>query len=257
MQQPYYMIDFNACACMFEIRVNDYPVISLNVEGQVSSNIPINFAILESGKQNVSCIIVPFLGQNRLLEESKLEFTINLYDVTNEFSFVRMIENYKSEVVDSNKIIPIIKDHSEFIAEVPYELKAWQNGIKLSNNDEILKKLKNKYNELVTLINTEKYDAFLNQIKPRENNMAKSMYLSEYETKSRISELITDFKNGFKVTKLDPNSIIQFYAYGKVAVFKKINGEPAFSLINEDTQEELMLDFTFYIPEGKTEFEII
>ena len=32
--QPYHVIDFSASACLFEIRVNDYPVIHMNVEGQ-------------------------------------------------------------------------------------------------------------------------------------------------------------------------------------------------------------------------------
>ena len=45
MLKPYYMIDFSASACLFEIRINDYPVIQMNIEGRVSSMIPINYAL--------------------------------------------------------------------------------------------------------------------------------------------------------------------------------------------------------------------
>lgn len=48
------MIDFSSSACLFEIRVNDYPVIHMNVERQVARMIPINFAILESGVKSLS-----------------------------------------------------------------------------------------------------------------------------------------------------------------------------------------------------------
>jgi hypothetical protein len=50
---------------------------------------------------------------------------------------------------------------------------------------------------------------------------------------------------------------MMFYANDRVAALKKTNGEPALYLFNEETQEELMLDLSFHIPEGKTEFEVI
>ena len=59
---PYYMIDFSGSACMFEIRVNDYPVITQDVEGQVSSMIPINYAILKDGIQTISATVLPYSG---------------------------------------------------------------------------------------------------------------------------------------------------------------------------------------------------
>ncbi|MBF8455572.1 hypothetical protein IV494_00115 [Kaistella sp. G5-32] len=46
IKKPYYMIDFSASACLFEIRINDYPVAHMDIAGQVASTIPINFAIL-------------------------------------------------------------------------------------------------------------------------------------------------------------------------------------------------------------------
>lgn len=75
MVQPYYTIDFSAAACMFEIRVNDYPVLTLNIEGQVAINIPINFAILDKGKQTISAVVLPILGETILNPNAALHFT--------------------------------------------------------------------------------------------------------------------------------------------------------------------------------------
>ena len=87
--------------------------------------------------------------------------------------------------------------------------------------------------------------------------MATSMYLSDNESKTRIEELISDFKNGFKVMPIEAKSIVYIYGNDRVAALKKPNGEPALYLQNQKLEEELMLDITFYIPEGKTEFEVI
>ena len=107
------------------------------------------------------------------------------------------------------------------------------------------------------MINKGEYDNFSKAVAKREKNMATSMYLSANESKARVEELISDFKSGFKVMPIPKNSIMQFYGNGKVTGFKKPNGESALYLFNKKTNEELMLDLTFYIPEGKTEFEVI
>lgn len=84
-----------------------------------------------------------------------------------------------------------------------------------------------------------------------------SMYLSQTEAQSRLTEWTSDFESGFKVMPIPQDSVLQFYANNKVVALKKLNGESALYLTNDKTQEELMLDLSFYIPEGKTEFEVI
>lgn len=83
------------------------------------------------------------------------------------------------------------------------------------------------------------------------------MYLSKEESEGRINELIHDFNSGFKVRPISKENLMVLYANNKVAVLKKLNGESALYLENEETQEELMLDISFYIPEGESDFEVI
>ena len=257
MTHPYYTIDFSASACMFEIRINDYPVITMNVEGQVASSIPINFAILEKGTQALTVIVIPMVGEKKLHTKAELKFDIKLFDVANDFVFKKQFGDYKMDPIDEKKIIPIVNHSAIFTAEVPYKLDAWQKGVILKDVKEVNQKLITAYQHISNMINKGEYDNFSKAVAKREKNMATSMYLSTNESKARVEELISDFKSGFKVMPIPKNSIMQFYGNGKVTGFKKPNGESALYLFNKKTNEELMLDLTFYIPEGKTEFEVI
>lgn len=257
MTHPYYTIDFSASACMFEIRVNDYPVITMNVEGQVATSIPVNFAILEKGTQSISVIVMPMVGETKLHQKAELKFDIKLFDVVNDFVFKKQIGEYKMQPIDSKKVVPIINYASSFIADVPYKLDAWQKGTNLKDVKDVNEKLIKAYQNISNLINKGDYNAFSKAIEKREYNMTTSMYLSSAESKARVAELVSDFKNGFKVMPISGKSLVHKYGNGKVAAMKKLNGESALYLFSKETKEELMLDITFYIPEGKTEFEVI
>lgn len=256
IQQPYYMIDFSASACKFEILINDYPVISMNIEGQVATSLPINYAILESGEQIVSHKIFPLLGETSIHEKAELKYDIKLFDVLNDFVFKEQFVNYKSEPIEDKKL-PIITSSKKFTAKVPYKLEAWQNGIVLKNDEKHKEKLQFAYNEIINLINKGDYSSFQKKIANREYNMTASMYLDKSESDARVDELVTDFKNGFSTLPVDENSVFHIYGFGKVAMIKKLNGESGLSLINHKTGEELMLDISFYIPKGSDKFEVI
>ncbi|GGH19868.1 hypothetical protein [Pedobacter zeae] len=256
MKQPYYIIDFSASACLFEIRVNDYPVIHMNVEGQVASNIPINYAILKSGIQFISVTILPNLGDLELHPKSEVKFNIKLFDCTSDFVFDQQFGEYQSEIVGEKKI-PVLKYVNSFKAEVPYQLEAWQKGKNLKNIKDCREKLELAYRKVIRMIMDGRFDDYNKLISKREENMAISMYLSKGESNARVAELIADFKSGFKISNIPKDSLMFLCADNKVAFLKKLNGESALCLENNETQEELMLDISFYIPEGKEEFEVI
>jgi len=255
-KQPYYMIDFSASACLFEIRVNDYPVIHMNVEGQVASNIPINYAILKSGAQSISVTVLPNVGDLELHPKSEVKFNIKIFDVTNDFVFDQQFGDYQSETVGEKKI-PVIKHVGTFKAEVPYQLEAWQKGKNLKDVDDCREKLESAYGKVTRMIRDGRFDDYKKSISQREENMAVSMYLSKAESEGRFTDLVDDFKSGFKIQPVSKEAIMFICADNKVAFLKKVNGESALYLENLEAEEELMLDISFYIPEGKNEFEII
>jgi len=259
MIEPYYMIDFSASACMFEIRVNDTPLITMNIEGQAATKIPINQAISKSGKQEITIKMLPLLGKSSLSSVAQLNCTIQLYEVFNNyFTFNKQLEGYESPKIDEEKVVPLLINTTTFDAKIPYQLRDhWKSGQDLNNIDDLDLKLRKAYLLLGKIINEDKYDLFSKKMANREFNMATSMYLSDKASKSRLNGLITDFKNGFNVMSLSENAIVILSAYGKKAALKKPNGEPALSFINKVSKEELMLDVEFYLPEGSDQFEII
>ena len=257
IDHPYYVIDFSASACLFEIKINDYPVINMEVKNQISTMIPINFAILESGKQYIEASISPLSDSKKIDLTAELKFNLKLFNAKDDFLFQNQFGEYHSQISEEDRIATISKYKSDFEAEVPYNLQSWQKGIVLKDEILVEIKLKEAYSHLSSLIQNKKFNDYLNSISKRENNMAISMYLSKFESSRRKKQLINDFEAGFEIMPLPDDAKIAFYGNGKVALFKKANGESALYLVNTETEEELMLDVAFYIPEGKTDFEII
>ena len=258
MKQPYYMIDFSASACFFEIRVNDTPVLSMNIKGQAATKIPINYAIFKSGKQEVSITMLPLLGSVQLQEESELYYNVQLFDINDDFKFKEEFNGFRSKKIDSKKIIPTIKNISFFNAEIPYQLnELWKEGEDIKGIDDFEKKIRGAYLYLGNYIREGNYAFFKKAMAKREKNMATSMYLSSKESETRLNRLVYDFENGFTNMVIEKSAIVVHSAYGKKASLKKTNGESAFSFINDETKEELMLDIEFYYNKEANAFEII
>jgi hypothetical protein len=72
-----------------------------------------------------------------------------------------------------------------------------------------------------------------------------------------LEGLIADFQSGFEVMPLPEKLVLHILGNGKLATFKRLNGDSALYLYNKDTEEELMLDLNFYLPTGKQQMEII
>lgn len=153
MKQYYYELDCSAIMCYFIIKINDVEVFSLNVEGQIASDIPINNGILEKGQQTVEVIMKPLLGKKELHNEAYVRFKVIEYDVSSgDFKYLNQFEEQNTLPV--KKGIPIIKQISVFNANVNYKLDAWQNSQNLKDiKIDIKKELVKKYNEIIEEVN--------------------------------------------------------------------------------------------------------
>lgn len=261
-KEPYYSIEFSAIACKFEILVNDIPVSSFEVDGQMSPTVPVNYAILKSGKQYLSVKLLPLNGKQFLGTDADFRYTVKLYDVArDEFNFLEDSISYSFDKQKNDGKQTVLAHSAQFNAEIPYQMTDWENSRELlsisKEKDYIPKKLDAAYSEILKLLRNKQYDLFYDKIKFRERNMAVSMYLSEDEVNARIHSLIEDLDEGFVVMDLPADRIMKMYGHGKLATYKKLNGEPAFQLLNEKTKEEIMLEFMFHIPQGKENFEVI
>lgn len=257
MSQVYYEIDCSALMCNFQIKINDVEVFSLNVDGQATMDIPINQGILEKGVQEIEIRVLPVSGEKELNQGSYVRYKVNEFDVSSgDFKFIKQFANYQTEPV--KKGIPVLIHKSKFEANVSYKIDAWQRGINLK---EVKFKLKDKliltYNKIINEINSGNYQNFIKAVSRREDNFSVMMYLDENEKSTRITRLLNDFSSGFKAVAVDSSVSVEFSGYGKLAALKRLDGMSALYLIDQETEEELILPVTFFIPEGKTEFEII
>lgn len=254
--EPMYYMRIGKANCVIEVLVNDYRVYrNYELSNQVTPE-EINFGVLKSGLQTISSKLLPNLGERQLNSKAELKFDIKLFDVSNDFVFDKQFGEYQSEPID-NKKPPIVSYTNTFQAIVPYKLDAWQKSKNLRDIEFCKMKLDAAYKKITKIIENGNFEEYKQLISKRENNMVTSMYLSKKEAEGRMIGLINDFNSGFKVQPILDDCVMMFYANDRVAALKKTNGEPALYLFNEETQEELMLDLSFHIPEGKTEFEVI
>ena len=262
IKEPYYTIDFTAIDCKFEILLNDIPIICLETEGQMSPNVPLNFGIYNSGNQKLIINLFPLETELYLSPLSEFKYVIKLFDALgNNFHFIEDISSYVFEKITDEEKKPKLSHSTEFSANVPFKIANLDKSkdlLTISDDKNYLNKtLNSAYNEILSLLKSKKYDLFYDKIKYRERNMAISMYLNEEDVNARINSLIEDIESGFFVNELPIDRVLKIYGNGKLATFKKLNGEPALVLSNPKTNEETMIELMFHIPEGKTEFEII
>lgn len=257
LQEPYYVIEFSASAVMFEIRINDVPLLILNVEGQASTIVPMNYLILESGKQQLNITVLPVLGEMKFIQNSSFRATVKLYDVVNGFRFIEESIKYKTPDIEEDKPIPVFNYQDIFYVEIPYKLVAWQNSKKLSEIEDLRQKVDEQYKIIENIIKNHQFNTLRNILAKRENNMAISMYLSEDEKKSRLNDFIHDVENGFKIVPHTIEDQLMIYGNKKLVSLRKKDGSSALLLSNDETEEELNLDLTFHLEQGNNELTII
>lgn len=257
MKEPYYIIDFNAAACLFEIRVNDHPILMMNLRAQAATRLPINFAIHKKGKQEVSIKMLPLLGQTQLTTKAQLSYTIKKYNTVNGFELQDEYTGFESKKIN-DKIVQVQVGNSTFEATIPYQLRDyWLEGKNIKDVEDYETKLITAYKDIIEIIKAKKFELYVKKITDREHNMVTSMYLSPRESRRRIQSIVNDFKNGYDHVIFDENAVPVISAYGKKVALKQLDGQPALAFGNKEMQEQLQLDIEFYYNKNTKVFEII
>ena len=256
--KPYYVIDFIATKCFIDIRVNDVSILCLNIDGTLSSVFPVNSAIVESGKQQVSYNILPLLEETTLSDKVSFTASVWLYDASGDL-IEKKEELNKFEMPKNKTGIPLPKYKGEdfFYAEVPYILNAWQNSLDLSEIENLRELVDLAYKKIEDIINTGNYEKLSELIQKREKNIATSLYLSEKEKNQRLKMFIEIVNMGFKVIPVTEKDTMIIYGHDKLVMLKNEEGKSALLLMNENTGEELNLEFQFHLENENEELTII
>ncbi|AIZ42794.1 hypothetical protein [Cellulophaga baltica] len=258
MEKPHYVIQFSAAQCMFEIRVNDIIVVTLNLEEQAMTIIPFNYAITDLGKQIITVRILPVFGEIHLRNTAEFYYDVLLYDVSNGFKLKENLGGYKAPKVDNSKPKTVLTNTYSIDATVPFKLNdSWKEGQDLKEVKDLYEKLRKTYSNIANIIESRNFDGLLKLMELKENNIQKALYLAKEDRNARMNSLIIDIKGGFNKIQIPNDCIIVYSSYNKIASLKRANGEPALSLMNLEINEELMLDLDFYLPKNSSQFQII
>lgn len=259
VKEPYYMLEFTTGTCLFEIRVNDNPIMTMDIKGGVSTRIPINNGISKTGPLEISIKLLPNSGNLSLSEGCFFNYAVVLMDVANgEFKEIEYLGSYKSTRLKKGEQKVIIKHTEMYKAVVPYEMKAlWEEGQTINKVKDAQEHLRAAYSRVLNVIKRKEFNVYKDMIAVREYNMKVSMYLSEDESEARFVGLKNDFENGYDVAEFPEGTVMITSAYGKKVSLKRLNGDPALAFGNVDENEQIMLDIEFYYSKETKRFEII
>jgi len=258
MNKPYYVIDLRAVDCKIDIRINDVSVLSMTVDGQTATMLPINNAIVKSGKQQVSHNILPLSGKTTLEDTVNFSASVWLYDAGGDL--IEKKEEISKFTMPENKTgfpLPAYKGEDVFYAEIPYKLNAWQNSQDLTKVEKLRELVDAAYRKTEELINNAQYNQLANMLQKREDNIAISLYLSESEKKGRMLDLIDIMETGFKNIPISEEDTMVIYGNDKLVALRKEDGKSALLLKNKYTGEELNLEIQFHLEQDNNELTII
>jgi hypothetical protein len=283
--QPIYRIKIET-TLNYEVTINDLPVTRKFNNDVGTLLLPINYALLKSGTQQLQIKIYPSYkdkytpnpffsnnpkfsfeiektarDKNGNLEEPKivLNYELPKYEVDNNGDFDH------SKPIDYSQQNILVKDFS-FIANIPYELKGWSESEDLSKmNQEALHEKVLKFCE--TLVYKYKEEDF-DYVKTQYLNADIEWYQSEYLK----PDVIKKYQNAMNMNKGKfTNNFIPLNKY-KMALYgnnkiisierNDIENKGKSFFLHEKIDKEghkkiVSLDLYLHIPKGSKELEII
>ena len=263
--KPYYILRIQAQASFLDVFVNEMPVFSIGTQGGITNEIPINYEILKSGKQNLKLRLTPMFNKLNLSRDVDLDVNAGFSMINGEKNLGEFIQCGKfilpQEVKD--KELPFFEIEIPFEAKVPWDYsKVLENAENIQENPNVKKMIDNSVNKLYNALKQKDQNTFnkmyLNLIK-RQSDV---MYSSEREIAEYLEYLqLSKVKKVFPL----PDYEIVFFAKGKLArvvsTEKDENGNRyviKYSVppLNEGGMDgESAENQLFYLPKGKTELE--
>lgn len=251
-ERPLYQVKIKSSAVGFDVRVNDFPILQYNEShgGGTEMEIPINHAILNSGKQNLKIKVFPLLGETTLRQNGVFEIELNkkvdawIYDKSREILLPRIVMEY-------DKNIPNWEYNFDFNANVPYSFEAWTNSMDLS-----------KIENLDVLLN-EAYMKLANSIESKNNNEFKELT----KNASQVDVMLYEKQDASQEFQIESEKLIpmnkcklRFYGNNKLVRYENENLESCFKTevqLGNDEKEIYNYPFFFHMPQNSNELEVI
>ncbi len=281
-KEPLYQLEVESLFS-FSILINGCPVYSNfdKISGMV--RLDINPYILKSGKQLITVELYPGYDQQNMRKqflENGSKFYLKIEKTSwgkdGYLNISEEIVSYKTadETTDLTKLQTYKRDIS-FNASVPYRLEGWKNGKDLTQLDKKQLELQvlHFYKQIISLFESNDYDALNSQFLKADAEWYQSMYFSEdiitrYQTtkgrkaKSVMTMLSGSQQNSRTFFPLE-NYVLRFYGDGRMVRLeptKGINkGESLLGYVDDKNgmSRRTFVDMLLYIPKGETALKIV
>ena len=282
--EPLYYIYIYSNICLYEVLVNDYPVVKNYDYGTYATPFYINSAILKSGTQKITLRLHPIGKYQDMFDlpnftkDTKME--IKVYENDNatglKIENAKLVKTYttptKTMMLGQDKdikeewFVAEGKDYYEasftFDAQVPYEIEGWSKGQDLRKFDQKL--LEQKVVEFYKQKSKIYSPPNLDEIAKRKYMSLRDQMIAEYEDRNYIqdawNEYVMDYNSSYKIQPLLKNYKLEFYGENKLVILLNTSTDVRYRsktaltahFIDKDGDESLdFLSFVLYLPEGK------
>lgn len=283
-QEPYYYIYIENSLCIYEILINDVPMVKNFEYGEYATPFYINDAILRSGTQKITYRLYPappeYNGENGDKFSKNTSFAIEVFVndkakklplgeeklIKRENAARNTVMLGKDKDIKEEWFVAEGKEYYEasftFDAKVPYEIEGWSKGQDLKKFDqkELQKAVVNFYKTQWNVYNAKEKDAMFSYLYKREKEINQSKYESEEILKKMVKEYSLPFDNStFQVEPLENYKMV-LYGDGKIvalihtSIDSRLRGE---SMIWGKYKSDMgntkasFRDYLLYLPEGK------
>jgi hypothetical protein len=266
---PTYFLRVSRISCTYEIFVNDMLVDFSFETGNSAGEQTAGFAqyILKSGKQKIKVKVYP-----KAMQAGKLESTLSpdadlsVQVVHFEFSKGRTSDApqaYAAKLPKLSYKLPYFEWTGEFIADVPYALKGWSDGVDLSkeNQQGIEKEVLEACERYKKAFEQKDVSTIANMIYNREKEIAQAYFFvpgKESNYDHGWEKLEQETKNTVKMNPITGYSM-RFFGDGKVVALLQNSGEnrdfPV--LFGETADQENFYGLLFYRPKPGARLEVI
>lgn len=242
-KEPYYLVEFTSSLCNFEICVNDVPAFNHNLGGGISSHIPINHYILESGKQKLKITILTPNESENLDKDAFLNVKVICYDASiNNYENLNTILTYDYPDMSIQEY-PMISLNLDFEVIVPYKIEGWKNSIEInpeSSNEEF----SNFMREIHSMYELEDVNSLYEIQKTKFQEIDEALYLVE-DNFASLKKLFSNLRNeNFIIQKFPSILKFNFYANNKLIKVTDIHGKDIIYYQNNKNEE---FSLSFYL----------
>lgn len=264
--KTFYFIDYDYNKkCGFEIYINDILVKRylkpVNIDNAIT---PLNSYIINSGRQNIKAVLYPLKNNDEI--ELDADFNLKIFYIDNYNNEVLTSPNQGKIIFDLSKIAIDKKDPKSWIyngyfdiSNIPYNVIGWSKSKNLKDIPGIDGQVREKFSLLQKALNNKDAGQFIKLLSKSIDESKKFYYLTDKQQENSvkgIEELLS--QPNIRCAALD-NTIIKFYANGRLATLETVDGEPALRVIEERDgyKSEDSFPIMLFMPENSNELEVI